>query len=254
MEQSTSARLGSFLSRPPEPFAGSADTALRPGRRRGPRARRASRRDHPRRPASAPAATPRAPTRETGWRETAAAGASRDRRGCTPPPSRKLGRFAGAPGRRQLGDGGGEEARDGSDERRTVRASGTSRWSAAPAASESLISVRPVGARDIDPALAGGAPNAQQPRIAADFAVLHERTFEVRVEVDFHLFAAIRDRRSGTRRPCAPVYATAGAWTRLRSASSGLPAPVRTSGPGSASRSPRAGRCSIVPGSRSTSS
>ena len=61
-----------------------------------------------------------------------------------------------------------------------------------PASTSARRSFRPVGARDIDVAVVAGPRDPHPPRVAADFAVLNEAAFHVGLQVNFHLFPAIR--------------------------------------------------------------
>ena len=59
---------------------------------------------------------------------------------------------------------------------------------------QSAVSVRPVGASDFDVPVLAGAEDADAPWVAADLAVLDERTPDVRLEINLDLLAAIRTR------------------------------------------------------------
>ena len=56
------------------------------------------------------------------------------------------------------------------------------------------LSLRAVGAGDVDVAIFAAARYAHAPRVAADLAVLDEAAFDIRLHVDFHRLAAIRAR------------------------------------------------------------
>ena len=58
--------------------------------------------------------------------------------------------------------------------------------------------LRAIGAGDVDVPIVAVTRDADSPRAAADFAVLDEAALEIRLEVDLHLFAAVRARHEKT--------------------------------------------------------
>ena len=57
-----------------------------------------------------------------------------------------------------------------------------------------VTSLRAVGAHDLDVAVIARARDAHSPWVAADFAVLDESAFDVGLEIDLDLLAAVRAR------------------------------------------------------------
>src|SRR5437867_13374331 len=57
-----------------------------------------------------------------------------------------------------------------------------------------VTSLRAVGAHDLDVAVIARARDTHSPRVAADFAVLDESAFDVGLEIDLDLLAAVRAR------------------------------------------------------------
>ena len=70
----------------------------------------------------------------------------------------------------------------------------TAAGAARPQASRGVGSFRAVGATDVDGSVVARSPDADAPRVAAHLAVLHEAASHVRLEINFHRFAAIRAR------------------------------------------------------------
>jgi len=52
--------------------------------------------------------------------------------------------------------------------------------------------VRAISTADVDPTVVAVARDANQPRIATDLAILHERAPHVGLEIDLHCLATVR--------------------------------------------------------------